>query len=64
MTRNKNGIPNLTRSYFAEMKKGCNSANCPPLELSTSSAHEARTGVTLGKLREIALSVKGASVQM
>ena len=30
MTRNKNGIPNLTRGYFEETKKGCNSANCPP----------------------------------
>lgn len=35
MLRNKNGLPLLTKSVLEEMKRGCNSANCPPPETST-----------------------------
>jgi len=58
MTRNRNGIPNLTRGYFEEMKKGCNSANCPPLGKSTSSRPKQETGVTLERYPDISPPVK------
>lgn len=36
MYLNKNGVPFVTAKMLSEMKKGCNTGQCPPLETSTS----------------------------
>lgn len=59
MRKDKNGIPILGESYVSEMRKGCNSANCPPPVIKTSSRE--RTGATLGRYRDIWPSVKWVS---
>jgi len=58
MDLDKNGIPILGKDYIARMKKGCNTRQCPPPAISTSSSRKERTGAVLGKYREIWPTVK------
>lgn len=57
----RNGIPFLKGNYYSEMKKGCNTCQCSPPVTVTSSSRQARTGVTLGRYRDIWPPVKGTT---
>lgn len=50
MIYNKNGIPFLTNHMVRNMKRGCNTGQCPPPALSTPYPDERTKGVTGGNI--------------
>lgn len=50
MPFSKNGIRFLTDKFLSEIRRGCNTCQCPPPKIPTSSHAQVRTGVTVDKL--------------
>lgn len=53
MGYNKNGIRYLTDKYLSEIRRGCNSVNCPPSKIPTSSLSHEGLGVTVERLSKL-----------
>jgi hypothetical protein len=52
MYLNKVGLPFVTVKMLDEMKRGCNSVNCPPSMLSATNPRKRIRGDALAKLSD------------